>query len=122
MKKGNLSNVPAPYVIIDGESLYEFSWFTVAPKREYIEKLEGVIRSANISIYLDQRSKLTKRDIEKSPFSFTDILVMDHNKFMTHLRKTKNWIFCSSERMGKFSGRSVPIDTSPATILAEVGL
>ena len=122
MKNGNLSNVPAPYVIIDGESLYEVSWFTIAPKREYIEKLENVIRRANISIYLEPRSKITKRDIEKSPFSFTDILVMDHNKFMTHLRKKKDVVFCASERMGKFSGRCSPLDTSPATILAEVGI
>jgi len=120
MKKGNLSNVPAPYVYIDGASLYFKSKFGRSPKLLYIKKLIALLREANVVIYLDKKGKLSAKDLEKSPFAYTEIVVMKQDKFKRFLKRNRLNVFVSLDRAKNFVGQSYLIEATASEIISHI--
>ncbi len=125
MIKGNLSRRPAPYIYIDGESLFEKTWFGVTPKRKYVDKLVKLMAEINVVIVLFKGGRVSKRAVEKSPFTYMDILEMSKDKFIKYLHRKQNTaILISEERVEEFAGISIwsYLDYSVDTILGALGL
>lgn len=107
MMKGTLSSVPAPYVYIDGESLFEKTLFRVSPKAKYAPKLSKIIRELNIAIFLDKDGKVREGDLAKSPFLYTRAIECSVSEIVKLLREERQAIFIGNERRAKFSAYGV---------------
>lgn len=122
MKKGKLSNAPAPSVYIDGASLFLRGKFGYSPNMRYVNKLSRLMKFVNVVIFIERRGMLTKRAVEKSPFAFTSILESSPEHLVRFLRKNKMCIFASQDRAeSRFSGYAYLLDANVENILAEVG-
>lgn len=119
MKGGNLSNVPAPYVYIDGESLFEKTLFSRSPRSQYISKMSKIIRTMNIAVFVDYGGKVTEGDLFKSQFPFTRVVKASIPEMVATLRSEGQCIFIGDERRDKFSayGIAYSLDASVQQIL-----
>jgi hypothetical protein len=121
MKKGRISNIPAPYLYIDGRALFFESKFGYSPNLKYTNKLAKLMRYVNISIFIEDKKIFKKINLEKSPFLYTEILKQDLKSFIKFLQKNKLHVFTSENRVSLFLGRSYLLDISVENILAKVG-
>jgi hypothetical protein len=125
MKKGNLSNVPAPYIYVDAESLFmRAGIFSDSPIGEYRSKLVQLIKHVNVGVVLDKNGRITKTDIEKSPFVYTMIFRYSRKDLVKFLRHEKAVILVSEQREKEFSwsNLAVSINNSAESILAGLGV
>jgi hypothetical protein len=124
MKDKNLSNIPAPYVYVDAESLFIFTGlFRRQPKPHYNNKLITIMREVNIGMFIDTKGKISKRIMDKSPFVFTTFLKGDIPKLVKTLKTEKTFVLVAPEREGFFSWANcaVSIENSVESILNGLG-
>ena len=119
MRKGTLNCNPAPYVYIDGESLFEKSLFRLSPKVQYATKLRKIMRELNVAIFLDKKGKVREGDLSKSPFLYTRVVEATILDLVKMLRAEGQAIFISDERRSQFSayGVAYSLDASTQEIL-----
>jgi len=121
MKKGNISNVSAPYIYIDGISLFETSFFGVKPKEEYIKKLIGVLREMNVIIFLESSGKINERDLVKAEFPYSDVIKTSIEKFRKYLQKERILVYANEERSKLFSGNCALLSANVKDMLMNRG-
>lgn len=119
MRKGTLSCVPAPYVYVDGESLFEKSLFRLSPRIQYATKLTKLMREVNVAVFLDKKGKVTEGDLSKSPFLYTRVVEATIQELVKILRAEGQAIFIGDKRRSQFSayGIAYSLDASLQEIL-----
>lgn len=124
MKGKTLSNIPAPYVFVDAESLFDFSGiFKITPKMRYRKKLESLMRVVNVGMFIDKKGKISERRLEKSQFIYTLAHKCKYKEMVDIMRDHSSFILISAKRAKIFSWSrcAVDIENSVEDILAELG-
>lgn len=120
MRKGDLSNVPAPSVYLDGASLFFKSKFGLSPKLLYVKKVTALLREANVIVFLEKGGKVSRRKMEKSAFPYTELVVMRRDKFKNFIKKNRINLFVSGDRIGEYMGQCYLIEATASEILKHI--
>lgn len=120
MKGGNLSNVPAPSVYLDGASLFFKSKFGASPKLLYIKKITRLLREANVIVYFEKRARPNSKKFKDSVFPYTEIVEMSRDKFKRFLKKNRINLFVSGDRAKYFQGQCYLIEATANEILNHI--
>ena len=118
MKNGNISNISAPSIIIDGVSLFEKKIIKYLEISVYIQKILRCAREVNITVFLE-KNKLPLRILENSRVPYYETILKPLNGMVWYLRRKRCYIFASKERAKLFGGRAYLLDGSVKDIIGE---
>lgn len=121
MIKGNLSNIPAKYLYIEGDSLFEFKFFGKTPRKKFIPKIVRFMREVNVCIVLTKTGRLTKNDLHNSPFTFSDIQIFKKEEIFKHFHKNKYLILAEDSNLERYPYIGLSINLSVEEILKAIG-
>lgn len=119
MKSGNISNAPAPFILVDGVSLFEAKLFSKKiVNRKYVQKLLRVAGAVNIEVFVE-RGKFSVKDLDILPYPFSSYIEKNLRGMTWYLFTKKLRIFASGKRLSKFAGRGIDLAISVDSIVSE---
>lgn len=119
MVRGEISARPAPYIYIDGASLFERSFFGCYPVQMFVRKLEDLMDECNVRVFLERYKNPTLQMLEKTGFLYTEVVTCGINEIVKRLKNESAFIFAEDDRIELFCGRGKPLSATNQKIKFE---